>query len=310
MITEDLARSNPGALLDQASSFDLRRLIHRSMLMDLADDILLVLDQDGTVLDANQAAIDVHGGAADSVIGANTIDYVHPDSHADYFAFGTLIGPEDGAMRRRLKCLRGDGTSLFLDVKASWSAATERFYLVERDVSTDVARMTELRQLSERLAEQALTDGLTGVHNRSAFDDRMEAHTFARNECLVVIDVDRFKTVNDAWGHVVGDELLRSVARRLRRNLRQGDFVARIGGDEFVAILHGAPDHDKTFARLSSLRRALSTPHCIDGQDLLVTCSLGAAESRREECGDGWHRRADAALYQSKGNGRNTLTLV
>lgn len=310
VITEEVAGTNPGALLDQAAGFDLRRLVHRSMLMVLADDILLVVDQYGTVLDANQAALDVHGGAIGAIIGTNSVDYVHPDSHADYFAFASLIGATDGAMRRRLKCLRGDGSILYLDVKASWSAATERFYLVERDVSADVARTTELRQLSERPAEQALTDALTGVHNRSAFDDRMEVHTFARDECLVVIDVDWFKNVNDAWGHIGGDELLRSVAGRLRCNLRQGDFVARVGGDEFVAILEGASDHDKTFARLSALRRALSTPHKIDGRDLVVTCSIGATASRRDECGDTWHRRADAALYQSKADGRNTLTLV
>lgn len=288
---------------------DLPRLIHRSILMDVADDILLVLDADGTVMDANRAAVEIHGIPLDDIIGTNTADYVHADSLADYVAFSALVGDEDGSMRRRLKCVRVDGSVLYLDVKASWSAETQRFYVVERDVSADVARTAELRELSERLAEQALTDALTGLSNRSAFDERMDVRTLSDGECLVVIDVDRFKQVNDGWGHAAGDELLRSVAARLREHLRQHDFVARIGGDEFVAILHGSDDSDKVFTRLSALRRALSEPHCVEGRELVVTCSIGAAASQPGETGESWYRRADAALYESKADGRNTLTV-
>lgn len=301
----------PAVFQHEATGYDLRRLIHRSMLMDLADDILLVLDPTGVVLDANHAAADTHGLERGSLIGVNTIDFVHPDSHDDYFAFASLIGPEDGSMRRRLKCRRVDGTILWLDVKASWSANARRFYLVERDVSADVARTTELRELSERLAHQALTDPLTGLHNRSAFDDRIGTAAISAADCLVVIDVDHFKEINDNHGHYVGDELLRRIAGRLRANVREGDFLARIGGDEFIAILAGGLDGaPATGTRLAELVSVLSEPHEIDGNVVVATCSLGAAHRRAAEPGDSWYRRADTALYVSKGDGRNVVTLV
>jgi diguanylate cyclase (GGDEF)-like protein/PAS domain S-box-containing protein len=301
----------PGVFQQEAAGYDLRRLIHRSMLMDLADDVLLVLDATGVVLDANRAAADTHGVDRSSLIGTDTIDFVHPDSHDDYFAFASLVGPEDGSMRRRLKCRRLDGSILWLDVKASWSASSRRFYLVERDVSADVARTTELRELSERLARQALTDPLTGLHNRSAFDDRVGGAAAGSVDCLTVIDVDNFKSINDNHGHYVGDGLLRNIAGRLRDNVRRGDFLARIGGDEFIAILTGGTaGGPATRTRLSNLRAVLSEPHEIDGQVIVATCSLGATHRTPGEPGDSWYRRADAALYVSKRNGRNSLTLV
>ena len=186
---------------------------------------------------------------------------------------------------------------------------------------SDVTRIkraeTALLSLTEQLKLLATTDGLTGLTNRRAFDQALENElTRSRRShlplALLMIDVDRFKSYNDFYGHPAGDEVLRAVAQALREAARRpGDVAARYGGEEFAVILPGT-DEDGAFFLADSFRlrlHALAIPH-EGNQRQIVTASVGIAVFTERD--DGMNatelvRRADEALYNAKGAGRDRV---
>lgn len=169
-----------------------------------------------------------------------------------------------------------------------------------------------LSQRSESLEQAALTDGLTGMQNRRYFDGALQEYLkeFRRIERpvgLMILDLDNFKLVNDTYGHDVGDEVLRSVAKCLHEFTRFHDVVARLGGEEFAVV---APNMDaaalEKFAE--RIRQAISMLSISTGNvRLKVTMSIGVAVwNGREEAGE-FYRRADRMLYRAKREGRNRV---
>ena len=171
-------------------------------------------------------------------------------------------------------------------------------------------RTLELEAANRALDLQARTDALTGLLNRRGFETQMAfavalARRSSRPLSLITVDVDHFKRVNDTHGHEAGDEVLRRLARTLESRLRGSDVVARLGGEEFVALL---PDTDLNGAQ--SIAQALVTAMA-EQQDPVVgtiTVSAGVATMRgAEDNGAAMLRRGDAALYDAKGQGRNRV---
>lgn len=171
-------------------------------------------------------------------------------------------------------------------------------------------RTLELEAANRALDLQARTDALTGLLNRRGFETQMAfavalARRISRPLSLITVDVDHFKRVNDTYGHEAGDEVLRRLARTLESRLRGSDVVARLGGEEFVALL---PDTDLNGAQ--SIAQALVTAMA-EQQDPVVgtiTVSAGVATMRgAEDNGAAMLRRGDAALYEAKGQGRNRV---
>jgi diguanylate cyclase (GGDEF)-like protein/PAS domain S-box-containing protein len=175
-----------------------------------------------------------------------------------------------------------------------------------------VARdMTAARELSEKLSRLALYDHLTGLPNRILFADRLD-HAISRglrtgsSFCLLYIDLDNFKTVNDTLGHEAGDRLLCSAAERLQECIRQSDTVSRHGGDEFVALLIDCTEVDAGFPCAFKIVEALSAPYDLDGRQAILSASVGIAvfptdATEREQL----MRAADFAMYRAKCSGRN-----
>ena len=173
-------------------------------------------------------------------------------------------------------------------------------------------RTLELEAANRALDLQARTDALTGLLNRRGFETQMAfavalARRSSRPLSLITVDVDHFKRVNDTYGHEAGDEVLRRLARTLESRLRGSDVVARLGGEEFVALL---PDTDLNGAQ--SIAQALVTAMA-EQQDPVVgtiTVSAGVATMRgAEDTGAAMLRRGDAALYEAKGQGRNRVCM-
>ena len=171
-------------------------------------------------------------------------------------------------------------------------------------------RTLELEAANRALDLQARTDALTGLLNRRGFETQMAfavalARRSSRPLSLITVDVDHFKRVNDTYGHEAGDEVLRRLARTLESRLRGSDVVARLGGEEFVALL---PDTDLNGAQ--SIAQALVAAMA-EQQDPVVgtiTVSAGVATMRgAEDNGAAMLRRGDAALYEAKGQGRNRV---
>ena len=159
----------------------------------------------------------------------------------------------------------------------------------------------------------SLTDPLTGLYNRRHLDSNLEreflrAKRYKNNLSIAVIDIDFFKKVNDTYGHMCGDYVLKEVAYMIMDTLRKTDLVFRYGGEEFVAILTETP-LDKAVIPLERLRRTIETyPFTYKGTEFQVTVSIGvnSTESGVETAGE-FLDGADKALYSAKNNGRNQI---
>lgn len=157
----------------------------------------------------------------------------------------------------------------------------------------------------------ARTDALTGLLNRRAFEEILEselvlANRVGRSLTLLLIDIDRFKEVNDTWGHQAGDHVIRRVGSALQNSLRPGDALSRFGGEEFVILLRDAtPGHAEEVA--GRLRARIAGLGDLPGS-LRLTVSIGVAASRSHDTAHELLRRCDDAMYRSKRAGRNLVT--
>ncbi|MFO1253454.1 MAG: GGDEF domain-containing protein, partial [Inhella sp.] len=179
-----------------------------------------------------------------------------------------------------------------------------------------LANALERTRREERLRFQAQYDALTELPNRHLFDDRLQValgQAGRRREglALVNIDLDKFKPINDTLGHAAGDALLRHVARRLQHALRQSDTVARVGGDEFVALLQPALRAEEVLAVAEKMRAALAQPFELEGQRVEISGSIGVAlYPQHGQDAESLGRSADAAMYRAKRAGSNRVQLA
>lgn len=180
-------------------------------------------------------------------------------------------------------------------------------------VITDITR----QKLEERrLVNLARIDTLTGVLNRAGFELRLaEAMGRSRSAgtlmAVMYLDIDRFKQINDRFGHNTGDELLRAFAGRLSQTLRSSDTVARLGGDEFTVIMEGLPRPDVAATVAAKIVEAMSTPFVIGQQTINVTTSIGLSLYQGgATSAEALLKQADDMLYQAKGAGRNNVQVA
>lgn len=173
--------------------------------------------------------------------------------------------------------------------------------------------VTQIKRYQEDLEHQANYDTLTGLANRNLLNERtqqalIQARRHDQFLSLVFIDLDNFKLVNDSMGHGAGDELIANVGTRLQTCIRDGDTVARIGGDEFVLLLTNQNPGDSNLMVMQRIQRELVKPMLIRGQELVVTCSMGIARFPEDgEDSESLLANADAAMYRAKSSGRNNF---
>ena len=168
-------------------------------------------------------------------------------------------------------------------------------------------------EMTEELRHMAQHDQLTGLPNRALFSDRMRqalnsAKRYGGQFGVIFLDLDKFKPVNDNFGHAVGDLLLQQVARRLQDSVRSSDTVGRIGGDEFVVLVPVLTGMDAIFALTEKIRYAICQPFILDGHELSISCSLGVAVYPDDGTDEiALSKRADEAMYRAKEAGRNSI---
>ena len=217
---------------------------------------------------------------------------------------------EDSTVGLGTDCMliRRDGAELAVETSAAPIHDRQGGVVGAVMVAHDV---TVARELSHKLARLALHDSLTDVPNRTLLSDRLDqamvrAQRSRNFVALLYIDLDRFKHINDSLGHAVGDQLLKSVARRLLACVRSSDTVSRQGGDEFLILLEDIVQAHDAALCAEKIISALDAPHRIGNHDLHLTASIGIATFPGDAAdANTLLRNADFAMYQAKYSGRN-----
>jgi diguanylate cyclase (GGDEF)-like protein len=184
------------------------------------------------------------------------------------------------------------------------------------NIGYQLGRVFERKHQQQDLKAKALHDVLTGLPNRAYLFDRLRTN-IARAKldlhngfCVLFLDVDRFKWINDSLGHLVGDRLLVELSKRLQHGVRSADFVSRLGGDEFAILIEAIDDEEQAIAATERIRDQLVEPILLNGHDIHLDLSIGIAMyaphyNEPEEL----LRDADIAMYHAKQNGRGTFTV-
>ncbi|MCF7925419.1 MAG: sensor domain-containing diguanylate cyclase [Candidatus Izimaplasma sp.] len=178
---------------------------------------------------------------------------------------------------------------------------------------TDYMKESKIYKENRKLKENLMTDELTQVHNRKFMDYQIgmsinEYVTFKTPMALLFIDIDHFKSVNDTYGHDVGDRVLKSVAKSLSLNIRNGDFVGRFGGEEFIVLLRDVSKEEMVLVaeKLRSLINNTNT-YLDNNKPISVTISVGAIFYNNSMSKEELIKEADTLMYQAKQSGRNKV---
>jgi diguanylate cyclase (GGDEF)-like protein/PAS domain S-box-containing protein len=273
-------------------------------------DLVCVIEWDGFLRYASPSHVSVLGFPSEEYEGNRARDWMHQEdfpkvrSQLDEMA----RTKEGGVIEYRFKdakgnwiWLEGKVTPVF-DVKNSFN----HFLVVSREI-------TERRMYEEKLSYMAYHDTLTKLPNRRLFKERLkqalkEAERYGRKIAVMYMDMDKFKHINDTLGHDIGDELLKQFSNRVKNCLREGDTLARQGGDEFTILLTDVEEEKDVLKVANRILSSLQEPWNIDEYVFKTTSSIGIAlypidGTTRHEL----MRKADNALYHVKENGRNNI---
>src|SRR5216684_454280 len=282
---------------------------------------ITLISPDLRYLRVNDKFCEIVGYSHDELRSMGLCDTNAPAAFTDANDYlGSLAAGEvAGHQLREKELVRRDGSRVWVAIVTSLvrgaSDETGYFVSVVQDISEAKRAAVALRESEERFRQLAHYDTLTNLPNRALFYDRMQ-HALAlakRNSWTVgvmLVDLDRFKTVNDTLGHAVGDKLLQQVAERLSKSVRASDTVARLGGDEFAVVLNNLSAAEDATVVAHKILAAFQAPFQVEGHSLPATLSIGAALYPNDSIDqETLLKNADAAMYRSKEAGRNCFSL-
>ena len=289
---------------------------NEELLSDILENVsayIYMKDPQGRYLFANRLLRERFAAPIDEIVGYDDSKFFDADTVANIRADDLRVlkdGETLQAEEIRLNILTGV-TQVFLTVKIPLRRQSGNIYAL-CGISTDI---TERKDIEEHMQHMAQYDALTHLPNRALFDDRLQQALAAakRNHkhlALMFIDLDKFKPVNDTYGHGVGDLLLKEVALRIQDCLRDSDTAARIGGDEFVILLQAIETEQDAIKVGEKILHALNQPFKLAGHTLQISASIGVAvypEHGNEE--KLLVKSADIAMYHAKKNGRNNVQI-
>ncbi len=285
---------------------------HFRALIQNASDVIVVVNEVGQISYATPSLGRALQRPSDDLVGVQLSDLLHPDDRADLQSAldSAVVRPAKARSVSDWRLHSGEGDYVPFEVLLSNlldDSSVCGLVLTMRDVS-------ERRAMEENLKYQAFHDDLTGLANRALFQDRLE-HALGRMErhgsplAVVMLDVDDFKIVNDSRGHAAGDEVLKVVAKRLSSCLREGDTVARFGGDEFALLLEDIDAAEQAEQFAVRLVLALSAPLLLDGEPVRVHASAGVVVATKVTSYSQTEilRCADLAMYAAKDRGKGQV---
>jgi diguanylate cyclase (GGDEF)-like protein/PAS domain S-box-containing protein len=279
--------------------------------LDSVPVMIAAIDAEGRCAFANRRLLAFHRADERSIVGT-PFEQLEPDGRVVAATRAVLAtGMPEPLLEHRATDPASGETRVLLTTTTPVPGVDGR---IERVVRTSLD-ITERRRAEEKIRHLALHDALTGLPNRAFFRDCLSAAVAAAAQlgepfALHLIDLDRFKEINDTLGHHVGDAILVAATRRMQSVLREGDMLGRLGGDEFALIQRGAVDDDSARAGARRLVQSLLEPFRIAGHEIALTSSVGYAlsfDADPSEPLDTLLRSADLALYAAKAAGRNQV---
>lgn len=289
-----------------------------SELIEVIPDAALVVNTQGEIVLCNQLASDMFGYQAGTLNGMPLTCLLPQDMRAKHHhhvaSFFQLQQTRPMGQGLHFQGLRQDGSSFHVDIMLSLVEVEQHAYAIAFIRDATQARLLE-EQIRRELAlerRQAHTDYLTGLHNRRAFYGELQQELALLQQnghrfCVALIDIDDFKLVNDQLGHAEGDRALQMIAKCIRDNCREDDFVARIGGDEFVTIHPQAAPH-AIQAMMQRVQQAVLQLGQQEGWP--VSVSIGTcycAQWHNDYSVDRILQIADEAMYAGKLDGKNQI---
>jgi diguanylate cyclase (GGDEF)-like protein/PAS domain S-box-containing protein len=272
-------------------------------MLEHANDAIVAVDEAGRVSLWNCAAERLFGWAAAEAIGRPAADLIVPPALRSEFAraVAALAASDrlDDAQRRvTIQAIDRSGQELSVEISLTATRIDGRW-----ELSAFGHDVSERRRLEARLREMALCDGLTGLANRRGFMETLDkavcrAQRAGQPMALLFLDLDRFKEINDRFGHHAGDVALQAFARRLELCVRKGDTIARLGGDEFTVLAEGVASIDQAQAIVDKIVDALEPP--LDATGVRLHASIGVSLYRAPSDASQFLREADRAMYRDK----------
>ena len=270
--------------------------------LDLLSEVVFELDKQDHVVYLNPAWATVMGSAADSVIGHTFNKYLLPDDRAAYAAALKNASTKPEGRKTLVRFVHNSGGVVWMELSMVTIGAGYVGTLHD---------ITAQKRIQDQLEYIAHYDILTKMPNRTLLADRIEqalasCQRHQRQLAVAFLDLDGFKAINDQHGHDAGDQLLAAIAKRLRNALRDGDSIARIGGDEFVVVLVDLESLPQSQPVLERLLQVASDPVLVGDAWLQVSASIGVTVYPQDKV-DAEHliRHADQAMYVAKQMGKN-----
>lgn len=285
------------AFLGYRSQLQRRRAEERfEALVQHAPDVVAVLDGDGTLTYTSPSAATILGREPGAMLGNSVFAIVHPqDRPAVEERLADLRRRRGRTTRLQCRVIHENGSFRWFDLTATnqlHNPALSGIVVNARDISAS-------REFQEKLAHEAYHDPLTGLPNRRRLQQRL-ASLHDTPVAVLFVDLDAFKPVNDSLGHAAGDDLLRQVGDRLTTCLRQGDVLARVGGDEFVLLLPGLVSTADADTVVRRIRDLLEQSFDLSGHTVRIGASVGVHLAGPTEQPDDVLKAADAAMYAVK----------
>ena len=270
-------------------------------------DLLCIADTSGNFLKLNKAWEDILGYSVEELMEQRFLDFVHPDDIEATLQQMQILTEQDTVLNFVNRYRRKDGSYRYIEWRSHPYGST--IYAAARDI-------TEHVETEKRIREISIRDPLTGIFNRRYIYERLEELRAEHDRtgkvfAICILDIDRFKNINDQHGHLAGDYILKEFARLIGGHLRPYDLLGRFGGEEFIVVLQNTDIVQATHIIERVLAAVRAREFEYDRQLIRFTFSAGVSNSCEEAAGtssvESLIGKADARLYEAKRTGRNKV---
>jgi diguanylate cyclase (GGDEF)-like protein/PAS domain S-box-containing protein len=271
-----------------------------------SNDSLFVFDPEhDRVIEANAKACRLLGYSREELLNV-PMSAILPNEMPKLAAFSHRTPQSADGLIDELACLTKEGEVIRSEISASVVGRGQGSRII-----ASIREIAARKLIEEELAHQAFHDPLTGLANRNLFMDRLKV-ALTRTErrpsrvAVLFLDLDRFKLINDSYGHEAGDDLLVALAKRIQHVMRPSDTAARLGGDEFAILSEDVDSDADAIAIAKRILQVIEVPFTVSDDEIVLTSSIGiAVSSQPEDLAPELMRNADAAMYRAKGRGKD-----